>query len=152
MKFFAEPMSHVFTNDTESTTVSFRDNCLTDFTDGASGGESVQSEIEAVESTLSDASSLLGDLADQESLALISMPAINDGGDVHVDDVTFLQNVTIGNTVANHFIHARAAALGVALIPERGRNVPVVVRPLMNQIINLTGRDTRFDVGSEVVQ
>ena len=56
-------------------------------------------------------------LANDEHTAGIGIIAIQDGGTIHVDDVTLLQNVVFrGDAVANHIVDAGAAGIGVTLV------------------------------------
>ncbi len=49
----------------------------------------------------------------------IAVPAIEDIGHVHVDDVAVPQRLVVGDAVADHVIDRRAARLGIAAVVQR---------------------------------
>ena len=85
------------------------------------------------------------------------MVAIDDGGDVDIDDVAIAQHVVrVGNTVANHLVDAGANR------PRKGHHRACVAQgcalgtalfsPGFGQVVEFLGGDPRLDEGGEVVE
>ncbi len=64
---------------------------------------------------------LAGDRADHVHAAGIAVPAIDDEGDVDIDDVAFLQRAIAGHAVADHVIDRGAGRIAVAAVHQRRR-------------------------------
>jgi hypothetical protein len=58
-------------------------------------------------------------------------------GDVHVDDVAVLEHASVGNAVAHDLVHARANALGIAVVTERRRACTVPNRVVVHETIDV---------------
>ncbi len=84
------------------------------------------------------------------------MPAIHDRGQVNVGDVTWLQFIGARDAVADHVVDTDAAAFGEIVffsgIAKARRNVTVVQSEFMNNRVELAGRHTRCNVGSNHVE
>ena len=70
------------------------------------------------------------------------MPTVNDGRDIHIDDVTVLQFVAVGDPMADDIINTGATALGIILISQRCRFMAMIEGPLMDELINRQSRDS----------
>ena len=115
VKFLPKAVSHILPHHTESSTMSFRHNRLSNFADLTTWGQCVESQIKTIKRALRDTAAFFGDFADQKRFTLVSVPPINNRGDVHVDDVTVTQDIAIRDPVTNNFVDACAATLGVIL-------------------------------------
>ena len=151
VELFSQPVTDVFTHDGEATPMGFGHDGFADPRDGASGRERFDRHVHAIEGTLGDGFLFLRDFTDQEGFTLVAVPAVDDGGDINVDDVAVLQFLFVGDAVADDFIDAGAAALGVILIAQGCRFVAVVGGPLGNHVIDALCRDSRADVGPDVI-
>ncbi len=83
------------------------------------------------------------------------MPAINNGGNVHVDDVAVPQFVLVRNAVAYHFIDADTAGLGkrngFASVIQARRHVPVPNRKFVNFPVNVFGTNTGLNQRTDMI-
>ncbi len=79
------------------------------------------------------------------------MPTIHDRGDIDIHDVTLLENVAVGNPVADYIVDARAAGLGISEISERGRLVLVPDRVFMDQAVDFLCGNTGLHKGANVI-
>ncbi len=66
--------------------------------------------------------------------------------DIDVDNVTFTQAVSIGNSMANDLVDRCAATFGIALVVERARNGSMFDHVVVAQNIDLESRDTRLEM------
>ncbi len=82
---------------------------------------------------------LHADLADAVHPAGIAVPAVEDGGDVDVDDVAVLQPLVARNAVADDVIDRGADRLREAAIVERRRDRAVIADELVAQPVELVG-------------
>lgn len=79
------------------------------------------------------------------------MPAINDRGEIDVDDVSLAQDVVIRDPVANDFVDAGTNRVWVAVVTQTGRRVAVLDRVVVSELVDLSGRDATPDMRSQVV-
>ncbi len=82
---------------------------------------------------------------------MVAVPAVHDGGDVHVDDIAVFKDIAIGNSVADYIIDAGAAGFCVAQVTERGGLVFVANSVLVDQPVDFFSRDTGLDKGANVI-
>ncbi len=82
---------------------------------------------------------------------MIAVPAIDNRSEVDIDDVALLQHGAIGDSVTNHFVNARADALGKALITETSGDMPVVERVFVDQPVDFIGGDAGNDLRTNEV-
>ncbi len=82
---------------------------------------------------------------------MIAVPAVHNGGEIDVHDVTRLQYIVTGDPVTDHVVDAGTAALGKPLVVEAGRDVPMLDRVLVDQPINLAGRDAGLHMRAHVI-
>src|SRR5262245_27872756 len=80
------------------------------------------------------------------------MPAVDDHGDVDVDDVTLLQAVVAGNAMAEDMVDRGADRLGKAAVVQGRRNGAVPDDEVMAQTIQLARGDARLDVGRDEIE
>lgn len=79
------------------------------------------------------------DRADGIHAAGIAMPAVEDIGDVDVDDVAIAQRLVVGNTMTNDMVDRGAAGFGVAAIVERGGQGAVIHAEFENEAVDGVG-------------
>src|SRR5688572_15600634 len=71
-----------------------------------------------------EAPRLYADVADQEHPAGVAVPAVEDDGDVDIDDVAVLQRPLAGDAVADDMVDRGAAAAREAAIAQSGGDAP----------------------------
>lgn len=72
------------------------------------------------------------------------MIAVQDGGDVDVDNVTFAQNAFFAwNAMADDFVDRGANGSREAMVVEGGRDPAVIDRVLMDEVVDVHGADAR---------
>lgn len=147
----SESMTDVFFDNGEATAMGKGDDGIPDGADGAAWGEGGDGCKEGVESALGDGSSIIGGLADEEGFGLIAVPAIDDGRNVDVDDIAFFESIIAGDPVADDFIDAGAAALGVAEVAFGGGDVTGGDGEIVDEGIDFGGGDTGFDEAAYIV-
>lgn len=151
VELFSQTMSDVFTNDGETTSFGFRDHRFANRRHATTWRQGVDCHVHAIKRTLRHGSFFVADFPQQERFALVAMPPIDDGGDVDVDDVAILQFIPIGNAVADDFVHAGAATLGILLVTQGCGSVSVAVGPIVDHLIQLFRGDSRFHMWTDVV-
>ena len=144
MELPAEAMSDILSYDSEASTVGLGHDRFADCADAASWLEGLDRQVKAIERALRHRAFFFRDFADQEGLTLIAMPPIHDGGNVDVNDVSVFKLVVIGDAVTDHIIDARAAALGIVLIAQGCGFMPMIDRPLMDELVDGPGRHPRL--------
>ena len=88
----------------------------------------------------------------------IAVPAVFDDGDVHIDDVAFLQWLVVGNAVAHLMVDRRADRLGVGVVAtggvvQRGRNgTQHAGGVVLGQAVELVGGQAGLDQRGQVVE
>ncbi len=80
------------------------------------------------------------------------MPAVDDQGDVDIDDVALAHRLVVGNAVADDVVDGGADRLAVAAIVERGGIGAMVHRELEGEIVKALGRDAGLHLGREHVE
>lgn len=151
VKLASKAVSHIFTYNGEPAVLGLRNNGLTNGGNVAARRKRVDREVHTVKCRLRDTSFILADFTDQERFALVTVPTIDDRGDVDINDVSFDQHTLIGDPVTDDFIDADATAFGVALVSERGRSMAVLFGPLVDEIVDFNCADAGLDVGTDVV-
>lgn len=147
-----QAVSDIFADDGKAAFVGFWDNGVTDLAHRTARRECMDRQVKTIERTLGHRQRFVADLADHEGLALIAIPSIHNRRDVHIDNVAFAKDVFAGDSVADHVVDAGAAAFGVTLlVTKRGGAVSFFRGPLHHKIIDLLGRDSGDDVGTEEV-
>ncbi len=91
-------------------------------------------------------------LADAVHAAGVAVPAVDDHGDVDVDDVALAQRLVAGDAVADHMVGRDADRLGVAAIAQAGRQGAVIEDELARQVVQAFGRHAGLDVGDQHIQ
>lgn len=79
------------------------------------------------------------------------MPAIDDRGEIDVDDVSLTQQIVVWNTVTNHFVDAGANRVRVAVVAQASGCVTVLDCVVVRQLVDFAGGDAGPDMRSEVV-
>ena len=81
---------------------------------------------------------LLGSgLAEDEHTRGIAVVAVEDGRNVHIDDVALFKDFVVrGDAVANHLVDARADALGETFVVQRSGDGTVVGGVLIDQAVD----------------
>ena len=91
-------------------------------------------------------------VADQIHAAGVAVPAIEQGRDVHVDDVAVLQDLVAGNAVADDMVDRGAAALGKAAIAQGRGNCPLAQHMVVNQGVERAGGHAGNEVRHQCVE
>ncbi len=91
-------------------------------------------------------------LASIEHAAGVAVPAIDDDGDVDIDDVAVLQHPLPRNAMTDDMVDRSADRLREAAIVQRCGDGPVVGDVFMADAVQLSGGHARFHVGRDQVQ
>ena len=82
----------------------------------------------------------------------IAMPAIDDDGDVDIDDVAIDQLLRPRNAVADHMVDRGADRFRKAAIIERRRNGVMGDDVIVAQLVQRLGGDARHDMRCDEIQ
>lgn len=107
--------------------------------------------MHGVKSALAHRASFVADLSDEERFRLISVPSIYNAGDIDIDDISILENIVTRYPVADDIVDTGATTFGVSEVAKCGWSVSVLDGVIVSKSINLTSRNTRFDVSSQIV-
>lgn len=128
-------------------------NRVADIVEVGTGGDAVDAGHHGVVGGGDKLLSLIGNFADRVHARGVAVVAVEDGGDVDIEDVAFGKYfIFIGNSVADDIVDADAAGFGVALVAQGGRNGLVLEDEFVNQIIKLQCAGAGLDVGGDVVE
>ena len=92
------------------------------------------------------------DRADRIHARGIAVPAVEDVGDVDVDDVAIPQRLVVGNAVADDVVDRGAGRFRVAAIVERRRQRAVVHAELEDEAVDGFGGDAGLDHRHQLVE
>ena len=86
-------------------------------------------------------------LADDEHARRVGIVAIQDGGEIYVDDVAFLENVgSLRYAVTHHFVDACADTLRETFIVQAGRDGIVLLAVFHADVVNLQSRHSCMNI------
>src|SRR5437773_8249749 len=155
MKVAADAVANIFLDDAETVLTRMANDRIADVRDAAVGLEVVDGEPEALERTLHHAAGQVRWHADDERLARIAVPAVNDAREIDVDDVALFEDVVARNAMANDIVDARAATrrkcARLPVIAKLGRDVAVIARVCFHKLIDLPGCHAGADQASGLV-
>ena len=151
MKLPADAVALVFADDFQAPRAGEVINRLADVADPAARFDRVNPFPEGFKRYLHEPPGFVGHFPDEKSFRLVAVPAVDDGRQIHVDDVAVLQRAGIGNAVADDFVHAGANAFGKALVAQAGGNVPVGAGVFLHEAVEFFGRHAGFDVRPDVI-
>ncbi|MGY3645102.1 hypothetical protein ACVWW2_000393 [Bradyrhizobium sp. LM4.3] len=95
---------------------------------------------------------LARDRADRIHAAGIAIPAVDDEGDVDVDDVALFQRTVAGHAVADHVVERGAGRVAVAAIHQRRRIGIVAEGEVADELVDALGRHAGPDDVGELVE
>ena len=101
---------------------------------------------------VSQDASLQRRLSDPEHPAGVSMPTVENHGDIEIQDIAALETGAVRNAVADDMIDGRAHGLGKALVVQRRRDRPVVHDEVVAQLVQLFGGHPRPDLRRDEVK
>ena len=151
MEASPKAVADVLAHDRESILVGFCNHVFSDDTYRTAWGKCPDRSMHGVKCALRDGAGFFGDIADEKSLGLISMPSLDDRRDVDVDDVSIFENIIPWDPMANHIVDARATAFGITQIPKSRRSMLVRKGVLVDEPIDFTGAYAGLDVATDVV-
>src|SRR5690606_5610111 len=82
----------------------------------------------------------------------VAVDAVEEGGDVDVDDVAVLEGTGVGDAVADDLVDAAAQRLREAAVAQRRGVGPVVAEELVPDPVELVGGDARLHVPAHLLQ
>jgi hypothetical protein len=138
-----EPMAAEVANDAVAMLFRMALDGVGDIAHSVSGLRLLYPEHQAFVGDIDQPPRLERNVADQEHSAGVAVPAVEDRGDVDVDDVALLEDLLAGYSVADDMVDRRAAAPREAAIAERGRNRSGIERHPLHDRVDLVGRDAR---------
>ena len=80
------------------------------------------------------------------------MPAVQDHGDVDIDDVAVAQRLVVGNAVADDMIDGGADGVAIAAIAQAGGNGAMGDDVVIGHLVQLGGGDARLHQRHQQVQ
>ena len=122
-----------------------------DVDDSAEGLDGVDADPHRVERRLHKPFHVRSDFADQECFRRVAVPAGDDARQVDVDDVTFSQDVIVGDAVADDFVDAGANRVGIAVVTQARWSVAMLNRVIVGQLVDPAGGDSRPDMRTQKV-
>jgi hypothetical protein len=93
-----------------------------------------------------------GGLARHVHAARVAVPAIEDDGDVDVDDVALGQQAVAGDAVADHVVDRGAGRLGVAAVAERRGHGAAGQHEVVNELVDLLGGHARLNMRGDHIE
>ena len=92
-------------------------------------------------------------LANDEHSAGIGIIAIQNGGTIHIDDITFLQDVVFaGNTMTDHIVDAGAAGIGITFVVKGCGNTTMGSGIVVHQFVYFESTHTLADMFCNIIQ
>jgi hypothetical protein len=101
---------------------------------------------------VAQAPGLHADIAREEHAAGVAVPAVENRGDVDVDDVAVLQPLLARDAVAHDVVDRGADRFREAAIVQRRGDRLVVEDELVAQAVEFARRDARLDMGRDEVE
>jgi hypothetical protein len=95
---------------------------------------------------------LAGDRADRIHPAGIAVPALDDEGDVDIDDIGVLQHPLAWHAMADHVIDRGAGRIAVAAIHQGGGIGAMAEGEIADEIVNDGSRHPRLDDIGEFIE
>ncbi|MCY1302898.1 hypothetical protein D9M70_525810 [compost metagenome] len=92
------------------------------------------------------------DLADRIHAARVAVPAIDDIGDVDIDDVALAQRLVVGDAMTDDVIDRGTGGLGVAAVVQRRGQGAIVHAEFEDEAVDLVGGDARLNARNEFVE
>ena len=90
--------------------------------------------------------------ARDEHAAGVAMPAIDQRGDVDIDDVAILEPIVAGDAMADDIVDRCAAAMGIAAIAQGRGHAAAVERHAPDDVVQFAGRDAGHDMRYQRVE
>src|SRR3954451_13576647 len=131
------------------------DETLDGVTDVAGGGAGLDGGDAAHHRLIGDFDQpfrLARDRTDHIHPAGIAVPAVDDEGDVDIDDVAFLQRAVAWHAVADHVVDGGAGRIAVAAIHQRRRIGAVAEGEVADEFVDLRGRKALLDHVGELIK
>ena len=91
-------------------------------------------------------------VADEIHAAGVAVPAVDDHGDVDIDDVAVAQRLVVRNAVADDVVDRGAERVAIAAIAEAGRNAAMRGGVVEGQLVEIFGGDAGLHLGNEQVE
>ena len=107
--------------------------------------------LERLAGALDQQPRLLVDVAGEEGRVGVAVHAVEERGDVDVDDVAGLDDPAVGDAVADHLVDARAQRLREAAVAQRRGVGAVVAEELVADPVELVGGDAGHDVATDLL-
>ena len=104
-----------------------------------------------IERGLHESFGMRSDFADQKCFGRITVPAVNDGCEIDVDDVPLAEHVVIRDAVAHHLVDAGANRVRVSVVAKARGGVPVLDGVFVGQLVDLASGNAGPDVRSQEV-
>ncbi len=102
-------------------------------------------QLEALARHLGHLAGLFADVADEEGRRRVAVEALEDGGDVDVDDVAVLEHLFTGDAVTHDLVDRGADALRKAVVVQRRRPGTAAHRVFVDELVDVLGGDAGAD-------
>lgn len=153
MELSPDSVAHVVSNNGAILLRGVRLDHPPDITESIPWADGLDAQLQTPPRDLGQMLRLVTRRADVEGRARITMKPIEIDGDVDVDDVTIFELlVPTRNTMTNTLIEGRTDALGITAIVERRRCRAMLKDKVMNDVVDLEGRDSGLDERAGVAQ
>ena len=123
--------------------------------DIAGGGAGLHHGDAAHHGFIGDVDQPLGlqlDVAHRIHAAGVAMPAVQDHGDVDIDDVAVAQRLVVRDAVADDMIDRGAERVAIAAIAQAGGNAAMGDDVVIGQLVERGGGDARLHLRHQQVQ
>ena len=122
---------------------------VADIAQGGAGLDHGDAAHHGLVGDLDQAPRLERDIADEKHAARIAVPAVDDGGDVDIEDIAVPQPLVAGNAVADHMVDRGADRFGKTAVVERRRDRAAIAdepgAELVERLRGDPGNDMRGD-------
>ena len=127
-------------------------NGMTDVAKGIAGTHRLDALHQRIMGHLDQTLGLARQVSGHIHPAGVTEPAIDDHGDVDVQDIAVFQHLRPWNAVADDMVHRNARGVLVALVPDRRRNHPAPRHLFGDEIVQRLGGHTGCDKRSDHIQ
>ena len=123
-----------------------------DIAEAIAGLGLLEAEHQAFIGDIDQLPGLQRNVADQEHPAGIAMPAVENWGNIDIDDVAVLEDLVARDAVAHDMVDRSAATLGVAAVAEGCGDSAGLERHALDDRVDLAGGDAGNDLRHQRVE
>ena len=154
---FVEGITHTMTTEVTDDGITILNGMfitgITHISHSSPGSGGFHSQVQTLLGHLDQPALLLGDIPDAEHPGCIPVIPIINGGTVHIDNLTALQNpVLTGDPMADHLIDGDADGFRISLISQACRYASNLPGVILYQPVQFCCADAFLHVGSDIIE